>query len=116
MSPPAQKFVDGLAALGVEAQAVDGVVEYEVTPVEGAYAGTSVRTGVAVSELNRWPHAPPHWIHLPQAITFTRTNMQASPRVGWVMHSRSIRGWGTDRNSAQAWIGHVRAVVGGATS
>lgn len=111
-----QAFVGDLASLGIEAQVADGLVIYEIEAVRGAHAGAPVRTGVATAELQRWPAVPPHWVHLPDTVLFSRTNTQASLKSGWTAHSRNLEGWGSDANRARAWIAHVRAVVGMAVS
>lgn len=115
-SPPAGRFMDDLARLGLEPRLEAGLVVFTVEPVEGPRAGTEVDTGVAVDELARWPQVPPHWVHLPADITFRRTNSRPSSLAGWLTHSRQISGWGRDADPTQAWLGHVRGIVGQATS
>lgn len=108
-------FINGLCRCGLEPVVDAGVVTFVVEPLTGADAGTAVASGVGVDELSGWPAIPPHWVHLPGDITFTRSNMQASPIAGWLKHSRQIAGWGNAAEPAQAWISHVRAVLGEAT-
>jgi hypothetical protein len=87
------------------------LVTYLVTPVAGALAGQSTRTGVCVDELAPWPVAPPHWIHLPSDISFAATNVAPSPLGGWAAHSRDISGWGLAASPIDAWLSHVRGVL-----
>ena len=108
-------FIAGLLRCGTEAVVEAGVVTFTVAPLTGAHAGNAVRTGVGIDELGGWPAVPPHWIHLPNTISFPRSNMQGSPIRGWVKHSRQIVGWGDAAEPAQAWISHIRAVLGEAT-
>ena len=112
--PGLQGFVDAMSQLGFEATLEDGLVICRVTPVDGAHAGESIEAGVAVDELNLWPQAPPHWIHLRADIKFSRTNCRPSPRSGCAMHSRNVAAWG-DAEPGIGWSSHVRAVLGEAT-
>ena len=105
-----QRFIEDMAKSGLACEVEAGLVIYRITPVDGAYAGVSVETGVGGDELRPWPQAPPHWIHLPSGIAFPRTNSGSSPKPGWLMHSRDLRGWG-DAPPAIGWLSHVRAVL-----
>lgn len=108
-------FIAGLRRCGQEPTIEAGVVTFTVVPLTGAHAGISVATGVGTEELSGWPAIPPHWVHLPADVAFTRSNTQASSISGWLKHSRQIAGWGNAAEPAQAWIAHVRTVVGEAT-
>lgn len=110
-----EAFIESLNRCGSSARQIDGHVVYMVEPVEGRWAGHRVETGVEVAELARWPMVPPHWIHLPAAVTFSATNSRPSPIAGWIQHSRQIAGWGRDAEPAAGWVAHVRGVVGEAT-
>ena len=110
-----QGFIEDMARLGIVPEIGAGLAVYRVEPVDGAHAGNSVETGVSLDELLSWPLAPPHWIHFPATIRFSRTNSQPSPRSGWVMHSRQIAGWG-DTQPGVGWVSHIRAVLGEAIS
>lgn len=58
----------------------------------------------------------PHWVHLPETVTFTRTNIDRNECLpAWARHSRQIVGWGDATEPAQAWLGHVRGVLAEAT-
>jgi hypothetical protein len=105
-------FMAGLRRCGLEPTVEAGVVTFNVQPLTGAHAATSVTTGVGTDELSGWPAIPPHWVHLPSSITFARSNTQPSPLSGWLKHSRQIPRWGDAAEPAQAWIAHVRAVLG----
>lgn len=105
-------FTAGLTACGVAPTTTGQHIVYLVEAVEGRFAGQSVETAVAIDELARWPLVPPHWIYLPEAVTFPATNIQPCPMPGWVGHSRQIVGWGTDVDPAIGWIAHVRGVIG----
>jgi hypothetical protein len=108
-------FTAGLERCGRTPHVVNDVVSFTVEAFDGAHAGQAIETGVSIQELQGWPLTPPHWIHLPAEIAFSRTNTQPSPVPGWVSHSRQIQGWGTAAEPAQAWIAHVRAVLGEST-
>ena len=82
MQPGVQRFIDDMTKLGGVPRLEAGLVVYRVEPVDGAYAGIPVETGVGVDELSSWPLAPPHWIHFPSSVRFSRTNSQASPQTG----------------------------------
>ena len=109
------KFIDDMAKFAVDVQVEAELVTYRVTPVDGAHAGSPVQTAVSIDELDSWPHAPPHWIHLPAEIKFPKTNSQNSPRSAWLKHSRQITGWG-DAPPAISWVSHVRGVISEAIS
>lgn len=115
MNQGVQGFMDDMAKLGLNPRVEAGLVIYRIEPVEGAHAGAAVETGVGADELAAWPQVPPHWVHLPADIAFSRTNRQASPKQGWLMHSRQLNGWG-DAPPGRCWAGHVRAVIGEATA
>jgi hypothetical protein len=112
MTETVEDFMAGLGRLGASPERRGGLVAYVVEPVSGRLAGELVTTAVESAELAAWPIAPPHWLHLPATITFASTNSQPSPLPGWLRHSRQITGWGADRDPAQAWLAHVRGVVG----
>lgn len=105
-------FVLGLERCDREVRLLHGVVTFPVEVLSGVHAGTSVQTGVNTAELRGWPLTPPHWIHLPDEITFARTNTNPSPIPGWLAHSRDVRWWAATDEPAQAWIAHVRGVLG----
>lgn len=107
-------FVRGLTAHGHPVRQQHGLVLFPVVPIDGGLAGEDVDTAVDTAELGNWPGVPPHWVHLPAAITFSRTNSQSSSMPGWLRHSRSIKGWGDNPDPVAAWIAHVRAVLGDA--
>lgn len=108
-------FIDGLRRLGIEARQESGLIIFSVTASDGAHAGNAVETGVSSGELRRWPHVPPHWVHLPQGVRLAQTNSRDSSVAGWLRHSRNIKGWGDASEPAQAWVAHVRGVLGEAT-
>jgi hypothetical protein len=105
-------FIAGLRRCGVESTTNNGVVTFAVEAFDGAHAGQPVLTGVSTEELQSWPLTPPHWVHFPAEIKFAQTNSQASAVPGWLRHSRQIHGWGSAPEPAQAWIAHVRGVLG----
>lgn len=107
-------FIERMTRLGLEPESENDLVIYQIEPVDGALAGTTVATGVAVGELQRWPVVPPHWIHLPESVRFAQTNSRPSTRSGWLMHSRQITRWGQDPDPGVGWASHVRGVVGAA--
>ncbi len=110
MPPGVLRFIDDITQLGFNPMVEAGLVVYRITPIDGAYAGIAVETGVGTDELASWPQVPPHWVHFPAGIGFYRTNSQASPKSGWLMHSRQIEGWG-DTPPRICWSSHIRAVL-----
>lgn len=104
-------FLAGLRRCGCEPDKRNDVVVFTVVAAGGSHAGEAIETGVSVGELAAWPSVPPHWVHLPRSITFTRTNSKPSPVSGWLMHSRNIVGWGNAEEPAQGWIAHARSVI-----
>ena len=107
------RFVADLEAEGHVPTVHGNVVRYYVVPVAGAFAGQQVQTGVSSSELQGWPTAPPHWIHLQNQVTFQSTNIdnQDCPD-GWRRHSRDIGTWDMSQKPIHRWMAHVRGVVG----
>lgn len=103
-------FIRDMTELGFEATLETELVVYRIVPIDGAHAGTRIETGVAVAELQSWPQVPPHWLHFPSTLKFSRTNEGSSPRPDWSSHSRQISGWG-DAPAGIAWASHVRAVL-----
>jgi hypothetical protein len=112
MADPADAFMAGLQALDARPGRCGPLIVYAVDVISGPHAGTVIETGVEVAELAGWPIAPPHWIHLPATVGFEHTNSQPSPVAGWVRHSRQICDWGSDADPGQAWLAHVRGVLG----
>ena len=108
----ADGFIAGLRRCGLDASVEAGIVSFTVEAVDGAHAGRQVRTGVGTQELSGWPLIPPHWVHLPADFGFARTNSQPSAIPGWLQHSRQIQHWGHASEPAQAWIAHVRGILG----
>ena len=104
-------FVTALEEYGAEPKTESGLVTYNITSVDGAHAGSTLRTGVKVEELAPWPVAPPHWIHLSESVKFKATNSGPSLKAGWIAHSRDIPAWGTAAVPAAAWLAHVRGVL-----
>lgn len=102
----------GLRRCSLNPSTTDGVVTFLVIPIGGSRALQEVETGVSKDELSGWPAIPPHWVHLPEQVRFQRSNTQLSTVAGWVKHSRQIAGWGDAVEPAQAWIAHVRSVLG----
>ena len=92
MQPGILKFIDDMTQVGFTPRVEADLVILEIVPVDGAQAGRMVETGVGTEELEPWPQVPPHWIHLPGSVGFPRTNSQASPKSGWLMHSRQLNG------------------------
>lgn len=91
-----------------------GLIVFSITAVSGPLSGQTVETGISEDEARAWPITPPHWVHLPAEVQLARTNAQASPHPGWLMHSRNIEGWANDSKHAVAWMAHVRSVLAGA--
>lgn len=105
-------FIAGLADCGITAVVRHDIVTFAVTPIDGSHAGLEVEVGVGVDELGGWPAVPPHWVHLPDTVRFTTTNSSPSSVPGWLKHSRGTPNWGNATHPAQAYVSHVRAVIG----
>lgn len=112
MANPADAFTAGLQASGARPQRRGPLIVYTVDVISGPQAGAAIETGVEIAELAGWPVAPPHWIHLPATVVFEHTNSQDSAVPGWVRHSRQVFDWGLDPDPGQAWLAHVRGVLG----
>ena len=94
MQSSVEGFIRDMTVLDIEATLEADLVLCNVVAVDGAHAGKAVAVGVAVAELGQWPQVPPHWLHFPSSVRFSRTNYSQSPKAGWLMHSRQIAGWG----------------------
>lgn len=108
-------MVASLEVLGARPTLRHGLVVFTVTPDTGALAGKPIESGVSEDEARLWPGTPPHWVHLPSAVTIPATNTQISTHPGWLGHSRDIKGWAQERNHAMSWLSHVRTVLAPAT-
>lgn len=108
----AKRFFDDLTAELHEPVRQGGVIRYSVVPASGPLSGSRVETGVSVGELEGWPAAPPHWIHLPESVQFAHTNCDAQDcPPGWRRHSRDTGQWLLDRPAVHLWIAHVRGML-----
>lgn len=112
LSAPARRFVEDMAAVGVAVQAEGSRLMYDVIAVGGGLAGQRVTTGVSLSEVQGWPLAPPHWVHLPDSVVFDETNMDETDcPPGWKRHSRDFNLTDTSVPPALAWLRHVRGFI-----
>jgi hypothetical protein len=111
---PVEEFVLGLRRLGANPERRGGLIVYEIEPCDGALAGQVVLTAVEAAELAGWPVAPPHWVHFAASVAFPATNSQASELPSWLRHSRQVSSWGADADPTQAWLAHVRRIIGDA--
>jgi hypothetical protein len=110
------RFLVELVSEGIPARREGPAIIYVVVPATGALAGLDVDTAVSVSELQSWPTMVPHWLHFPEAITFSRTNTDAKDCLpGWIRHSRDIGQWDTSAPPVRTWLAHVRGVLSTAT-
>lgn len=108
----AQRFMDDMAAVGAPVKAEANRLIYEVIAVGGAFAGQNVSTGVSLSEVQGWPLTPPHWVHLPDSVSFAETNMDETDcPQGWKRHSRDFNFTDTSVPPALAWLRHVRGFI-----
>ena len=111
MTRGVQSFINDMTRSKTTCRVENGLVIYQIVPVDGALAGTAVETGVSVEELQSWPQVPPHWIHLHENVSFSQTNSETSSKSDWLKHSRDLSGWG-DAEPGICWSGHVRAMLG----
>lgn len=106
-------FLADLEEEGLRPVRCGNTITYVVVPAAGRFAGTEVATGVSVSEVQSWPMVPPHWIHLPDEVTFTHTNTDTTDCApGWRRHSRDSGPWNLTRKPIHIWLAHVRGVLG----
>lgn len=106
-----QAFIDGLQQCGLPWKVSGNILLFPLTAVVGSYHGQPIETGVALDELDAWPMAPPHWVHLPADVLVGPTNSKPSPITGWLMHSRNAPRWGNAKHAVQAWLAHVQSVL-----
>lgn len=112
LTGPTQQFINDMNSAGAAARADGPRILYHVVAVGGALNGQTVTTGVSVSEVQSWPMVPPHWIHLPDSVTFPETNMDdIDCKPGWKRHSRDFSYTDMSMPPALAWLRHVRGVV-----
>lgn len=106
-------FIADLEEAGHQPIVCGDVVRYHIVPATGSRAGQDVLTGVSVSELQGWPAAPPHWIHLQADLNIGPTNVDTTGcPTGWRRHSRDTGPWNLTRKPIHIWISHVRGVLG----
>ena len=109
----AARFLADLEKEGLRPVRRGDTITYVMVPAAGRFAGTEVATGVSVSEVQSWPMVPPHWIHLPDEVTFTHTNSDTTDCApGWRRHSRDSGPWNLTRKPIHIWLAHVRGVLG----
>lgn len=109
---PARRFADDMAAVGAPVRAETGRLMYDVIAVGGALAGQTVSAGVSLAEVQNWPQAPPHWVHLPDAVAFEATNSDTTDcPPGWRRHSREFAFTDMSIPPALAWLRHVRGLL-----
>ncbi|MFT4470849.1 hypothetical protein ACMX2H_13160 [Arthrobacter sulfonylureivorans] len=112
LTGPAQQFINDMTAVGATARADGPRILYDVVAVGGALSGQTVTTGVSMSEVLSWPMVPPHWIHLPDSVTFSETNMdEIDCQPGWKRHSRDFSYTDMSIPPALAWLRHVRGFL-----
>ena len=111
LSEGARSFVAGLRSWGCSYEFRNQIVVFRITPAVGAHIVEPIETGVALNELDGWPMAPPHWIHLPSNVAVGTTNARPSSISGWLKHSRNVPGWGNAEEPAQAWLAHLQSVL-----
>ncbi|MDV7199583.1 hypothetical protein R4172_18735 [Rhodococcus kroppenstedtii] len=105
-----------MTAAGATVRAEDGRLLFDVLAVGGALAGQWVPTGVSLTEVQAWPQAPPHWVHLPDLVVFEATNCDTTDcPPGWRRHSREFGFTDTSIPPAKAWLSHVRGLLSLAT-
>jgi hypothetical protein len=114
---PARRFVDDMTDAGAPVHAEPGRLMFEVVAVDGSLAGRTVLTGVSLGEVQNWPQVPPHWVHLPDTITFEATNTDTNDcPLGWLRHSREFAFTDMSIPPARAWLSHVRGLLSLAVS
>lgn len=112
---PARRFADDMAAVGAPVRAEPGRLLFDVVAVGGALAGRTLSTGVSLAEVQNWPQAPPHWVHLPDTVQFAATNADtADCPPGWRRHSREFVFTDMSIPPALAWLRHVRGLLSAA--
>jgi hypothetical protein len=108
-----ERFLADLEEEGLRPARCGNAITYVVVPAAGRLAGTEVATGVSVSEVQSWPMVPPHWIHLPDEVTFAHTNTDTTDCApGWRRHSRDSGPWNLTRKPIHIWLAHIRGVLG----
>lgn len=111
LSPAAQQFVDDMTAAGAAAW-IDGTqVLYKVQATDGQLAPEIITTGVGLADVQSWPAIPPHWVHLPETLTFPQTNEEATECPGWKRHSRDYGNPDPTVPPALSWLRHVRGCL-----
>lgn len=106
-------FVADLAGRGVPAEIQGDFVLYAVRAPGGAHGGKTVKTAVAVKELDAWPAMPPHWVQFPREIVLESPHPdQSDTAPGYIRHSRAFGAWEQVQDAGQAWLAHVRFVLG----
>lgn len=106
-------FRSGLEELDISVENRGALVVYRLVPLSGSMATKEVETGVEVSELDGWPTAPPHWVHVPDDVRIPGGSTQPSSLAGWSRYSRPHPGrLDASRAPTREWVAHVRALLG----
>lgn len=110
MNSSVQRFLDDLKRVlpDIEEEISEGILFYTIE---------NVRTGVEVQELQQWPDAPPHWIHLPASHPVSESfNPNYDPPIkdGFCKYSRNPS-WSGIRNVSdnpgKFWIRILRGYI-----
>lgn len=105
-------LIDGLRDRGFDVTREQRVVSWPLEVATGQLAGATVEIGVAESELSAWPGRAPHWIHVPNGLSFTVASpTRSSPRSGWTAYSRGDNAWGRQTDHVQALLAYLQAVL-----
>jgi hypothetical protein len=67
---------------------------------------------VATDPPNDFPGIPPHWLHLPVALTLDGEKGRSSPLgEGWLRWSRKHPKWKGGENAVGEWLAHARSLL-----
>ena len=87
MQPGIEAFIQNMTELGFETTLEAELVICRVVALDGAFAGRPVETGVAIGELEPWPHVPPHWLHFPGSVRFCADQQPTLSKV-WMVDAQ----------------------------
>jgi hypothetical protein len=109
MTAGAASFIAGLQALGLEAEARNGVVLIRLDIGPPSAPGPHQ---VGTDPPDDYPRVPPHWLHLPRGLVLTEDPGRAS-ELGeeWWKWSRAHPKWKVGGDPARLWLAHARSLL-----
>ena len=104
------RFLEHLRQHGLKVRRRGELAVVELNIVEGPLRGDEVEVGTDPPA--DYPNVPPHWLHLPAALSLKHGTGQASELgTGYLKWSRPHPRWIGDDRSGRRWVAHTRSLL-----